>query len=296
RNYFVAVIEGPSVESVSEASRQIQNIVDKVVNSRELDYSHFVSLPLATHSGLVDKLIAFQNRILGITGSENDESQHVGLKAKKDSNVTSSRSDIPLVSYLPKESKTTAAEASSSKLTDSGIDKSVFIRPTTFHLTVLMLKLWNKDRVEAAAEVLKSISSTVIDALENRPVSIKLKGLECMKGSLADARVVYAPVEELGDEGRLLRACQVIIDAYVQAGLVLERDAKSKLKLHATVMNARYRRNRIRRKYEGFDARGVFELYGGEEWGEYVVGEAHLSERFAFDEDGYYRCRASIPF
>ena len=38
---------------------------------------------------------------------------------------------------------------------DLGIDKSIFIKPKTFHLTVLMLKLWNKDRVNAAAEVLQ---------------------------------------------------------------------------------------------------------------------------------------------
>lgn len=31
----------------------------------------------------------------------------------------------------------------------------------------------------------------------------------CMKGSLAKARVVYAPVEEIDGEGRLLRACSI---------------------------------------------------------------------------------------
>ena len=40
-------------------------------------------------------------------------------------------------------------------LTDLGIDRSIFINPKTFHLTVLMLKLWNKERVNAASEVLK---------------------------------------------------------------------------------------------------------------------------------------------
>lgn len=40
-------------------------------------------------------------------------------------------------------------------LTDLGIEKSIFIKPKTFHLTVLMLKLWNKDRVHAATEVLQ---------------------------------------------------------------------------------------------------------------------------------------------
>lgn len=42
-----------------------------------------------------------------------------------------------------------------STVADLGIDRSIFIKPKTFHLTVLMLKLWNKDRVAAAAEVLQ---------------------------------------------------------------------------------------------------------------------------------------------
>lgn len=32
-----------------------------------------------------------------------------------------------------------------------------------------------------------------------------------MRGSLAKARVLYAPVEEIGDEDRLLRACRIQI-------------------------------------------------------------------------------------
>jgi hypothetical protein len=32
----------------------------------------------------------------------------------------------------------------------------------------------------------------------------------CMKGSPARARVVYAPVLEVGEEGRLVRACSIL--------------------------------------------------------------------------------------
>ncbi|XWS11953.1 hypothetical protein CRYUN_Cryun37aG0049200 [Craigia yunnanensis] len=144
----------------------------------------------------------------------------------------------------------------------------------------------------------KSISSKVMDALDNRPLFVRLKGLDCMKGSLARARVVYAPVEEIGSENRLSRACQVIVDAFVEAGLVLEKDARHELRLHATVMNARHRKRRGRKnvQFDSFDARGIFKQFGSEEWGEYLICEAHLSQRFKFDENGYYHCCASIPF
>ncbi|XP_015866789.3 uncharacterized protein LOC107404348 isoform X2 [Ziziphus jujuba] len=308
------VIEGISIDSVTKASAKIQTVIDEAVKSPNLDYSHFISLPLAIHPELVDKLNAFQNSILGLSDpcldedvdsdtneacgeNENEDKPNKGpdvvfdLKADNDNeHVKVTLTSIPLVSYAPKESN-------SSTLSDLGIDKSIFIKPKTFHLTVLMLKLWNKDRVRAAAEVLQSISTKVMDALDNRPVSIRLKGLDTMRGSLAKALVVYAPVEEIGSEGRLLRACQIIIDAYVEAGLVLEKDANQKLKLHATVINARHRKRKIwKRKVDSFDARSIFKQYGSEEWGDYVIREAHLSQRFVFDENGYYHCCASIPF
>ncbi|GKB57547.1 activating signal cointegrator 1 complex subunit 1, partial [Tanacetum coccineum] len=108
-----------------------------------------------------------------------------------------------------------------------GIEKSIFIKPKTFHLTVLMLKLWNKERVDTAVKIFEGIKEEVMDALDGQPVSIKLKGLDCMKGSLAKARVLYAPVEVLGGEERLLYAC---------SGLVQEKDAKQTLKVQNSLI------------------------------------------------------------
>ncbi|KAM7254556.1 hypothetical protein ACFE04_003936 [Oxalis oulophora] len=249
------IIESGSIDSATRAAEKIQMIIDEAVKSPSLDYSHFVSLPLAIHPALVDKLFNFQNSILGEDAGQQSE---------------------------------------------LGIEKSIFINPRTFHLTVLMLKLWNKDRVNTATEVLKSISTKVRDALDNRPVFVKLKGLDLMRGSIAKAGVVYARVEVDGGEDRLLHACpflEIITDAFVEAGLVMEKDAKQKLKLHATVMNGRFRKSKQRSKRnDSFDARGIFEKFGSEEWGSYHIREAHLSQRFKYDESGYYHCCASIPF
>ncbi|KAL1199453.1 hypothetical protein V5N11_022981 [Cardamine amara subsp. amara] len=303
RNDDHIIIEGGSVDCVTKASERITTIIEEVVRSPCLDYSHFVSLPLAIHPELVGKLVNFQNSILGnhsIAGDEQDDqpvdkttSVTVDLKANSETNqVNVDMKSIPIVSYQPK-----AKGTNTSTLLDLEIEKSIFIKPHTFHLTVLMLKLWNKDRVNAARDVLKSISPSVMDALDNKPLFIRLKGLDCMRGSLAKARVLYVPVEEIGDEGRLLHACQVITDAFVKAGLVLEKDAKQSLKLHATVMNARHRKRKDKRKkMETFDAREIYKQFGNEDWGEYLIREAHLSQRFVFDQNGYYHCCASIPF
>ena len=41
-------------------------------------------------------------------------------------------------------------------------------------------------------------------------IQIFLSMQDCMKGSLARARVIYAPVEEIGSENRLSRACRIL--------------------------------------------------------------------------------------
>lgn len=63
----------------------------------------------------------------------------------------------------------------------------------------------------------------------------------------------------------------------------------------ADIEIATCRRNQ-KRRFSTFDARGIFKQYGSEEWGEYHICEAHLSQRFVFDDNGYYHCCASIPF
>ncbi|KAG7577455.1 Protein kinase A anchor protein nuclear localization signal domain [Arabidopsis thaliana x Arabidopsis arenosa] len=183
-----------------------------------------------------------------------------------------------------------------------GIEKSIFVSPKTFHLTVVMLKLENNESVVKAQNILKvlcfsekqSICSNVRQALKDRPVFIRLRGLDCMNGSLDKTRVLYVPVEEVGHEGRLLNACHVIIDAFENAGFA-GKDAKSRLKLHATVMNASYRKDKSK-KMDTFDAREIHKEFENKDWGTYLIREAHISQRYKYDPNGYFHCCASLPF
>ncbi|TVU04007.1 hypothetical protein EJB05_50423, partial [Eragrostis curvula] len=290
------VLEGKSAESVRKASEKIVNVLEEAVQSRMLDYSHFISLPLAIHSELVDKLYHFQRSILGASSNEDsDKDETLSEGSVDEMNHDHKQADSSSVSIKLQVQEEESVRVKID-MKGFGIDKSIFIKPKTFHLTVLMLKLWNKDRIAKASDVLQSISSEVNEALGNRPISIQLRGLTCMKGSPAKARVVYAPVLEVGGEGRLARACKIITDAFVKSGLVLERDAKQELKLHATIMNVRHRKSKKRNRWnDSFDARDIFRKFGKEEWGEYHIPEVHLSQRFKFDESGYYYCCSSIP-
>ncbi|PWS21491.1 hypothetical protein DKP78_23295, partial [Enterococcus faecium] len=82
----------------------------------------------------------------------------------------------------------------------------------SLHLTVLMLEL-KGENIAKASSVLQSVSDKLMEALKNSPISIQLRGLACMKGSPDKAWVVYAPVLEVGEQGRLQQVCDIIIDA-----------------------------------------------------------------------------------
>ncbi|KAI3802705.1 hypothetical protein L1987_30846 [Smallanthus sonchifolius] len=209
-------------------------------------FTHFISLPLALHPSLVDKLINFQNSILG-------------------------RNDA----------------------TGLGIDASIFTKPQTLHLTVLMLRL-RDERLDAAVRIFQEIEAEVMDALGGQPVSIKLKGLASFSGSFDKVDVLYAPVEVVGGNGRLLRACEIITDAFTQRGLA-EDNPEYALKFHVTVMNSNYRKRPYGTPQSTLDARRIVDNYGSEAWGECAIPEIHLSKRNVFDENGYFKCCASIP-
>lgn len=104
-------------------------LTTQAVKSRNLDYSHFVSLPLAIYPELVDKLVNFQKSVLGNgdasldenlesdsiedTSDNEDKDQEsnkgqdvvVELKVEDDKHVKVDVASIPRVSYAPKASK-----------------------------------------------------------------------------------------------------------------------------------------------------------------------------------------------
>uniref|UniRef100_A0A0E0BZI6 K Homology domain-containing protein n=1 Tax=Oryza meridionalis TaxID=40149 RepID=A0A0E0BZI6_9ORYZ len=261
------VLEAKTTEDIRKASEKIAKVIEEAVKSPMLDYSHFISLPLAIHPSLVEKLNHFQCSILGTSSnvdSDKGEDLSEGSMDEIDHEQKQERSPSVSIKMQAHEESVRVKMDIKGSQPDFGIDKSIFIKPKTFHLTVLMLKLWNKDRIAKASDVLQSVSSQVMEALENRPISIQLR--------------------------------EVITDAFVKSGLVLERDARQELKLHATIMNVRHRKSkRWNQRNDSFDARSIFRKYGEHDWGEYLIPEIHLSQRFKFNERGYYYCCSSIP-
>eukprot|EP00249_Psilotum_nudum_P020030 c27527_g1_i5 orf=223-1509(+) len=297
------VVEGSFEESVEAAVRQIHMVLDEGIKSPDLEYSHFISLPLAVHPALVDQVAKFQSSVLA---SMNVEKQVTDEELNIESLATVNEEEDPEAMVVDSLGSDKVADIVGSvsetvaKMKNSwGIDESIMVKPKTIHITVLMLKLWNQNRIAAAAETLQRSMVKVHQVLEGRPVAVRIKNLECMRGSPAKAHVLYAHVEEINRDNRLIRACQAIIDEFVRSGLVLDADKRQKPKLHATLMNTRHRkmkRGRTSQKRIPFDATQILLQHGSLDFGEHLILEAHLSERFQYGENGYYNCLGSIGF
>ncbi|KAH3763189.1 activating signal cointegrator 1 complex subunit 1 [Pelomyxa schiedti] len=111
-----------------------------------------------------------------------------------------------------------------------GMDPSILCPPSTFHLTVVMLRLYTDKALEKAVETLKSLSSRIYDV-------VRLEELEYMNDDPSEVDVLYVKVHPVDD--RLTQACELIIQKFVDVELVPEQEKS--LKLHATVINTRYR-------------------------------------------------------
>ena len=85
-----------------------------------------------------------------------------------------------------------------------GIEESVFLDPAKLHITVCALKLHSREDMLRACTVFSNRVPAVIEScFDNRPVSVELKGANCMNDDASDVHVVYADVEVVGRKGAL---------------------------------------------------------------------------------------------
>uniref|UniRef100_A0ACD5VVE3 Uncharacterized protein n=1 Tax=Avena sativa TaxID=4498 RepID=A0ACD5VVE3_AVESA len=89
------VLEGKDAESIRNASERIAKVLEEAVKSPMLDYSHFISLPLAIHPDLVEKLNNFQGSILGASASNVDSDKDESLSG--DSSDENDEAESPSV-------------------------------------------------------------------------------------------------------------------------------------------------------------------------------------------------------
>ncbi|KAK2573292.1 Activating signal cointegrator 1 complex subunit 1 [Acropora cervicornis] len=98
--------------------------------------------------------------------------------------------------------------------------------------------------------------------LQNRPVVVELKGVECMNDDPSEVDVLYAKVTTKDGSDRLQKLADGVVEKFVAHGL-------------------------MKKEYE--------KLFEDFSFGEYHLDTIHLSTRGTYDADGHYECAAAVP-
>ncbi|KAI5063152.1 hypothetical protein GOP47_0021699 [Adiantum capillus-veneris] len=280
------VVKSGSQKSVDQALAKIKDVLHRAERIPDLQYSHFISLPLASHEGLVEQLRRFRKNVLNEEEQANSYVSWFPETAEKEisianavkttdkaSKIKSSRILDPDLEafFSDEESSDDENELRESPL--AKISNYLFIKPETVHITVVMLKLFTDESVKAAADVLEGLQSKVLEILDGKEPKVFLRGVDCLRGNPAEARVLAMKVIEPDNNNYLQRACHFIRDAFSEAGLVAVADMKQELTLHATLMSTS-RGRRLGNK--PFDARKILAKYRLQDWGEHTMNELSL--------------------
>ena len=182
---------------------------------------------------------------------------------------------LPLPTFVPAFERLKADVLSSLPPCTAGLSSSIFVRPTSLHVTLAMLHLPSPSLIQHAVTTLASLLPSPSSPLVSPPpVGVRLTGLASFQRA-REAHVVYAVVDE-GWDGywRVVEVCRRVVVGMVEGGVLgwgevgkqglLSVGGEWKGKLHVTVINTKHRR------VEGEEGRG------GQGGGEGVVVEGEV--------------------
>lgn len=143
------------------------------------------------------------------------------------------------------------------------------------------------------------------------PLTIRLSGLDCMGDDPTDMHVLYLKVQD-DPSGRLAALCKLAVAAFEQAGL-LGQQPQHKVKLHATIINTRHRRQQHdgpqqhngqqhhqkqqhHQTRQGFDGTALLKQHACLDVGEVQLPSLAISQRGVYDvASGYYAALDTLP-
>ncbi|XP_077406868.1 activating signal cointegrator 1 complex subunit 1 isoform X2 [Vanacampus margaritifer] len=188
---------------------------------------------------------------------------------------------------------------------DHGLDESIFQNPAKLHLTVGTLTLLDDSEVRKACEHLRDCQNFIRDITEGKPLPLQVAGIEYMNDDPAMVDVLYAKVNMTDGSDKLQVIADRLVEYFVSVGqMAREWD---RVKLHATVMNTRFRKDTAAEEAgvsgrqgtnerEAFDARNILKTFGANHFGELDLNTVSLSQRYSADRTGYYASAGSISF
>lgn len=203
------VIKGSSKQAVASARVRTQLLIDGVISSCMLDYTHFVSIPLAnpqTAAKLQDfqtkvglprwrccRLALPRGRFLALCSlcmlfaqSTPVAQQHLLHRCQW---LTDGAG--PAVRVTPEHMVQVLAQPDAAQ---QGFDPSIFINPARLHLTLLMLKLYSDEARHKAAQTLQGMQAQVGRASRRRTAAAALPAVAAAAAAAAAALPAVAAV------------------------------------------------------------------------------------------------------
>ncbi|CAL1260905.1 unnamed protein product [Larinioides sclopetarius] len=168
-----------------------------------------------------------------------------------------------------------------------GISENIFLNPAELHLTIVMLTLLTKREKEEAAAMLKQTKTHILQLLDEKPLTIEIKGVEYMNDEPEEVRILYGKVQE-NKNNCLQIIANKLADMFSKSPLGRKEpsDDPENVKLHVTLMRGRPGAKGYR---EPFDATQILEKYADYSFGQTTVSQIHISIRFTSGRDSYYK-------
>jgi hypothetical protein len=201
------------------------------------------------------------------------------------------------------------------------IDESIFVSPGRLHFTLLMLRLHTTQEVERAKATLCAMEKDVAKIFAGAGGStFHFGGLHYMNDDPTQVHVLYLGMQPKGTAGAsavsgngtetVQALVQLLNDRFTREGFALESDVARNSKIHATIMNTKWRRSAASSSNDNvplsapvadnarvaFNATNVLHLFGGASLGVHRMDRVELCAlRGSASSGGFYPCEAFIP-
>jgi len=157
---------------------------------------------------------------------------------------------------------------------DKDFLSSILMPPKCIHLTIGTMCLRNEKEIQKAKELMRSLSSQVYDMFNTHSALLKIKGLALMKGTIKNARVIYAEIQKEQSYSVVQDVCRFLLTKFREAGFIVrESEEEKEVLLHATLLNTIYYKNKLKNTY---DATEIFERYGHTNFGNVLLRNISL--------------------
>jgi len=149
------------------------------------------------------------------------------------------QSKAAFASYLQDMTRTCVDE-------EKRVDPFMFQTPSKIHLTLLMLRLHNQEEMNKAKSLLVVVQEMLREmfystASSSSTVKIGFKGVNYMNDDPTDVHVLYLDLVRDETYKKLVDLIQKINSLFIDSGLALPKDVSHNEKLHATVVNSKWR-------------------------------------------------------